>query len=249
MFFSYSHWRLYLFTGLLNQARSLPDNGRRAGQYSGHSIASTCGPTTANITCVYRYGTLLPPSFERDADPTIGYTGTMVPDDPSWKLVQGADFVIFDEKRGLEILGTSPKIQHKYLNVLSVIHEAPIFVPDLNKLFVTQDGPPGNLSNLMIDLNVDPPTIEAFVTEPPVYQPTGGILHKNMIYWALQGNNVTLPNGVKQRPGVARVNPKTLEAEILFNNYYGFFFGGLNDLTVDPYGDIWFTDSGQSTLA
>ena len=65
-----------------------------------------------------------------------------------------------------------------------------------------------------------------------------------MIYWALQGNNVTLANGLKQRPGVARVNPKTLEAEILFNNYYGFFLGELNDLTVDAYGDIWFTESG-----
>ena len=244
MFFSDSHWRLLLLTVLSDQAWSRPDNERRADQNSYHSVASTCGPTTANITCVYRYGTVLPPSFERDADPTIGYTGTNVPDDLSWKLVQHADFVVFDKERGLEILGSSPKIQHRYLEVLNVIHEAPIFVPDLNKLFVTQDGPPGNLSNLMIDLNVDPPSIEAFITEPPVYQPTGGILHDNMIYWALQGNNVTLPNGLKQRPGVARVNPKTLEAEILFNNYYGFFFGGLNDLTVDPYGDIWFTDSG-----
>ncbi|RDL33852.1 Uncharacterized protein BP5553_08220 [Venustampulla echinocandica] len=208
-----------------------------------HPVAKTCGPSTAKIACVYRYGTLLPPSFSRDQLPTVGYTGTLVPDDPSWNLVVDADFVIFDEKRGLEVLGAAPTIQKKYIDVLNVIHEAPIYVPDLNKLFVTQDGPPGNLSNLVIDLNYDPPTVASFVTDPPVYQPTGGILHDNMIYWAIQGNNVSLPNGLKQRPGVVRVDPKTLKAEWLINNFYGFFFGGLNDLTVDPNGDIWFTDS------
>ncbi|KAJ8064645.1 hypothetical protein OCU04_006968 [Sclerotinia nivalis] len=99
----------------------------------------------------------------------------------------------------------------------------------------------------MIDLNDDPPTVTAFETDPPVYQPTGGILHDNMIYWATQGNNVTLPGGLKQRPGVVRVDPKTLKAEWLINNFYGVFFGGLNDLKVDPMGDIWFTDSGKLT--
>lgn len=207
-------------------------------------MAYTCGPKTANVTCINRYQSVLPPSFSRDADPTVGYSGTLVPDDPSWaSLVPNADFVIFDKKRGLELLGASPKIAHNYIPVLNVIHEAPIYVPELNKLFTTQDGPPGNLTNIMIDLNVDPPKVEAFVTDPPIYQPTGGILHDGMIYWAVQGNNVTLPNGLKQRPGVARVDPKTLKAEWLLNNYYGFFYGGLNDLTVDDVGDVWFTDS------
>lgn len=209
-------------------------------------VAYACGPKTANVTCINRYQTVLPPSFSRDADPTVGYSGTLVPDDPSWAaLVPNADFVIFDKKRGLELLGASPKISHSYIPVLNVIHEAPIYVPELNKLFTTQDGPPGNLSNIMIDLNYDPPKVEAFVTDPPIYQPTGGILHDGMIYWAVQGNNVTLLNGLKQRPGIARVDPKTLKAEWLLNNYYGFFYGGLNDLTVDNVGDVWFTDSGM----
>ncbi len=212
-----------------------------------HPVASTCGPSTAKIACTFRYGTLLPPTFSRDADPTVGYTGTLVPDDSSWGLVTSADFVVFDEIRGLELLGSTPKITKKYLDLLNVIHEAPIYVPSLNKLFVTQDGPPGNLSNIAIDLNNEPPTVEAFVTDPPVYQATGGILHNGMIYWAMQGNNVSLPGGLKQRPGIVRVDPRTYRAEWLINNYFGFFFGGLNDLTVDPVGDIWFTDSGLCT--
>lgn len=208
-------------------------------------VASVCGPSTANIVCIHRYGSYLPPSYSRDADPTVGYAGTVVPDDPSWNLTAKADFVVFDRERGLKLLGNAPKIQHKYVPVLNVIHEAPIYVPHLNKLFVTQDGPPGNLTAIVIDLNEDPPVARSFVTDPPVYQPTGGILHDGMIYWAVQGNNVSLDGGLKQRPGIVRVDPATLKAEWLVNSYYGFFFGGLNDLTVDPIGDVWFTDSGS----
>ncbi|KAF2724381.1 calcium-dependent phosphotriesterase [Polychaeton citri CBS 116435] len=211
-----------------------------------HNVAESCGPSSAAIACVYRYGAILPPAYSRNASPIYGYTALEVPGDPSWSLVQNASFVVFDRKKGLDILGSSPTLEPSYLKVLNVIHEAPIFVPALNKLFTTQDGPPGNFSNLEIDLNHDPPTVKAFVTDPPVYQPTGGILHDGSIYWAVQGNNVSLPNGQKQRPGIVKVDPKTYKAEWLLNNYYGFFFGGLNDLTVDPYGDIWFTDSDYS---
>ena len=140
-------------------------------------VAAVCGPSTASVVCITRYQALLPPSFSRDPDPTVGYTGTVVPDDPTWNLTSTADFVLMNKELGLQILGSAPKIQHKYIPLLNVIHEAPIFVPALNKLFVTQDGPPGNLTNLEIDLSVDPPIVKAFTTDPPVYQPTGGILH------------------------------------------------------------------------
>lgn len=207
-------------------------------------VASSCGPTTANITCIHRHGSFLPPSFSRDSNPNVGYTGTLVPDDPSWAaLVPTADFVIFDQKLGLELLGPAPKLWKNFVPLLNVIHGAPIFVPELNKLFVTQFGPPGNLTNIAIDLSQDPPKVEAFVTDPPVYQPAGGILHDGYIYWAVQGNNVSLPGGLKQRPGIVRVDPKTYKAEWLLNNFYGFSFAGLKDMTVDSVGDIWFTDS------
>ncbi|CBY01471.1 predicted protein [Plenodomus lingam JN3] len=78
-------------------------------------IASACGPTTANITCIHRYGSVLPPSFWRDSDPNVGYSGTLVPDDPSWAaLVPTADFLpcsfrssIPSSQRRMGPLGTS----------------------------------------------------------------------------------------------------------------------------------------------
>jgi sugar lactone lactonase YvrE len=153
--------------------------------------------------------------------------------------------VLFDKKRGLEILGPSPKIQRGIIPALNVIHEAPVFVPELNKLFVTQDGPPGNLSILALDLNHDPPTVSLVETDPPIYQPTGGIFNAKdgKIYYAVHGNNASLPGGLQQHAGIARVDPKTLKAEWLLNNYHGFNLAGPNDLTIDAVGDIWFTDT------
>ncbi|KAJ2998443.1 hypothetical protein NUW58_g321 [Xylaria curta] len=219
---------------------------RLAGNSSGESpVAYQCGPKTANVTCINRYGSFLPPSFSRDPDPAVGYTGTKVPDDSSWELVKQADFVLFDKKRGLEILGPAPKIHRGIISVLNVIHEAPVYVPELNKLFVTQDGPPGNLSILSLDLNNDPPTVSLVETDPPIYQPTGGLYNAKdgMIYYAVHGNNASLPGGLQQHAGIARVNPKTLKAEWVLNNYHGFNLAGPNDLTIDDVGDIWFTDT------
>jgi sugar lactone lactonase YvrE len=209
------------------------------------AVAQVCGPKSANVACVARYGSMLAPSFSRNPDPAVGYTGAEVPADKSWSIVQQADFVLFDEKRGLEILGPNPKISRGIIPVLNVIHEAPVFVPGLNKLFVTQDGPPGNMSIMSLDLNHDPPTVEFVQTDPPIYQPTGGVYNPadGMVYLAVHGNNGSLPNGLKQHAGLARFDPKTLKAEWLVNNYHGFNFAGPNDLTIDPVGDIWFTDT------
>ncbi|KAI2624509.1 calcium-dependent phosphotriesterase [Xylaria nigripes] len=219
--------------------------GMSSNSSIGSPVAFVCGPRTANVTCVNRYGSYLPPSFSRDPDPSVPYTGTNVPDDPSWQLVQNADFVLYDRQRGLEILGSSPKIQRRIIPVLNVIHEAPVYVPELNKLFVTQDGPPGNLSILSLDLNHDPPVVSLIETDPPIYQATGGIFNPRdgKVYYTVHGNNGSLPNGLKQHAGLARFDPKTLKAEWLLNNYYGFNFAGPNDLVLDPVGDIWFTDT------
>ena len=209
-------------------------------------VAVTCAPFSPNVVCINHYGAVLPPSFSRDSNPAVGYTGTVVPNDPSWALVGSADFVVFDKQRGREVLGNSPKLT-KMFDVLNVIHEAPVYVPALNKLYVAQDGPPGNLSSLVIDLNVDPPTLSTFKTNPATYQPNGAVVGPDgMVYWAVMGNNASLPDGLIQRPGIARFNPATNEVTTLLNNYFGFFFSGPNDITVQSNGDIWFTDSGTT---
>lgn len=232
------------FASTITRKSDVVDFSKNAGTTHASPVATLCGPSSAKIVCINRYGSVLPPSFSRDPNPVVGYSGTKVPDDPSWEMVATADFVVFDQKRGLELLGPSPRIE-KMFDVLNVIHEGPVYVPAQNKLYVAQAGPPGNLSQLVVDLNVDPPTLKTFETSPPTYQPNGGVLHEGMIYWTVLGNNDSLPNGLVQRPSIARLDPATGKVETLLNNYFGFSFAGPNDITVDKHGDIWFTDNGK----
>ncbi|KAI9776507.1 MAG: hypothetical protein M1839_009541 [Geoglossum umbratile] len=206
------------------------------------SVASPCGPSSAKIVCINRYGSKLPSSYARDPSPFVGYSDTVVSDDPSWAQVAKADIVVFDKERGMKLLGQNPKFE-KMFSVLPVIHEAPVYVPSQNKLYLTQDGPPGNLSSIVIDLDPNPPTMSFFQTNPPLYQPNGGIYKDGMVYWAVMGNNVSLPGGLKQRPGIARMDPVTKNVQWLLNSYYGFSYSGPNDLAMDSKGDIWFTDT------
>jgi sugar lactone lactonase YvrE len=210
-------------------------------------VAQRCGPDTAYIVCINRYGSLLPQDFARDPSPFTSYSNTTVPSDPSWAQVKDADFILFDRQRGLELLGRRPSLERMF-DVPFVIHEAPVYVPAQNKLYVSQYGPPGNVDQIVIDLNKEPPTLRKYQTDPVTYTPNGAVLNGGMIYWAVAGNNISLPQGAKQRPGIARTDPRTGETEMLLDNYYGFFFSGPNDLTFDDAGDIWFTDSDYSYI-
>ena len=198
--------------------------------------------------CIERYGSLLPQDFSRDPAPFTAYSNTTNPLDPSWAEVKNADFVVFDHERGMQLLGANPKV-NKMFDVPFVIHEAPVYVPAQNKLYLSQYGPPGNLDQVVIDLNQQPPTMSPYRTDPVTYTPNGAVLKDGMIYWAVAGNNASLPNGAKQRPGIARTDPATGKTEMLLDNYYGFFFSGANDLAFDKAtGDIWFTDSDYSYI-
>ncbi|THZ55626.1 hypothetical protein D6C86_08459 [Aureobasidium pullulans] len=44
------------------------------------------------------------------------------------------------------------------------------------------------------------------------------------------------------RPDIRVLDPTTNKTTTLLNNYFGFYFNGLDDLFVDSHGDIWFAD-------
>ncbi|KAI9763173.1 MAG: hypothetical protein M1835_007910 [Candelina submexicana] len=152
------------------------------------SVASVCGPTTSSIVSMKRYDALLPPSFSRDVNPAVGYSGAIVNDDPFCASVSAADFVVFDQARGLELLGAAPRIERMF-EVLNVIHEAPVYVPGQKKLYVAQHGPMGDQTSLVIDLSNEPSTMSGFETSPKTYQGNGGFFQGGSVYWAVMGQN------------------------------------------------------------
>lgn len=107
-------------------------------------VAATCGPTSANIVCIDRYASILPYHFFRRPSQNttdISFGQTSVPSDPSFKLVGGADFLVFDEARAFEILGPAPTYDLVF-EVSDAVHEAPVYVPGVNLLYLSQLAPP-----------------------------------------------------------------------------------------------------------
>lgn len=65
-----------------------------------------------------KYAAVMPYHFFRQPS-TNGsyedtYASTSVPSDPSFSLVSKADFLVFDEQRGLDLLGPNPSYEFMY---------------------------------------------------------------------------------------------------------------------------------------
>ncbi|KJY02462.1 lactonohydrolase like protein [Zymoseptoria brevis] len=198
-------------------------------------LVRECGPSSARIVCVERYASVMPYHFSREPiinDTEVQFGNTSVPNDPSFGLVSSANFVVFDEERALDILGDSPTYE-VVLNVSNTPHEAPVYVPSLNRIFLNDLA--ATLSQLVIDLNSEPPTISDFTSDPPVLIPNGGTFHNGLVYGATAAGNSTAPGG-EQRPGIVTLDPQTNKSTVLLNNFFGNYFNSLDDLTVDSNG-------------
>jgi len=114
-------------------------------------------------------------------------------------------------------------------------------VPHLTELFVTQDSPPGNFTKLVLDLNHEPPALNAFIADAPVYQPVPFSTTATPIGPSTPTTSAP-PSGLKRRPGIVYMQMDTVQAEWLVKKLPRLLLLGANDLTVDPTGDIWFTD-------
>ena len=111
-------------------------------------VAATCGPTSASIVCIDRYASVLPYHFFRKPSQNttdISFDQTSVPSDPSFKLVGDADFLVFDEARAFEILGSAPTYDLVF-EVSEAVHEAPVYVPEVNLLYLSQLAPPTGIA-------------------------------------------------------------------------------------------------------
>lgn len=81
------------------------------------------------VICINRYGSSLPSEFQRVvknyiSDPDT-YASTSVPSDSSFNKVADADFLVWDEARGSEILGANPSLDYMF-TLEAVGHEAPV---------------------------------------------------------------------------------------------------------------------------
>lgn len=144
----------------------------------------------------------------------------------------------------MELLGPNPSYKYVF-NVSMAVHEAPVYAPVQNKLFLSQLAPPpGFLPQLVVDLNQNPPTLSEFLSDPPVYANNGGTFRNGLIVWGASGGNNSIGGG-EQRVSLRTLDPATNKTNVLLNNYYGLYFNTIDDVAIHPVTkDIFFTDPG-----
>lgn len=211
-------------------------------------LVQVCNTSLPKVLCINKYVAVMPYHFFREVSNSSYlsvFGSTSVPNDTSFGLVNKADFLVFDRKRGLDLLGPNPSYELAF-NVSAAVHEAPVYVRSQNKLYFSQLAPPpGYLPQLVIDLNEDPPSLSEYLSDPPVYAPNGGTFHNGLIYWGASGGNNSI-GGTEQRVGLRTVDPETNKSTTLLNNYLGYYFNTVDDLVVSANGDVWFTDPQYS---
>lgn len=200
-----------------------------------------------HVLCVRRYGSVIHGNFERkvhneDIRNTDTYESTYMPEDSSFEHVASATFLIFDEERGREILGQRPALDFMF-SLEDDSHEGPVYVPITNEFYFSRLHH-GFLPQLVIDLNDDPPTLSEKIADPPIYAATGARYRNGLIYYATLGGHEALRN-YTFRPGIVTLNVTSGKSETLLNNYYGYYFNGVDDLDIDQAGNIWFTDNSN----
>jgi len=108
-------------------------------------LAAQCGPPNSSaIVCIDRYASVMPYHFFRQPSHgtvDISFNDTHVLSDPSFQLVGDATFLVFDQARAFEILGSAPTYDLLF-HVSDAVHEAPVYVASVNLLYLSQLAPP-----------------------------------------------------------------------------------------------------------
>ncbi|KAF6815117.1 gluconolactonase precursor [Colletotrichum plurivorum] len=112
-----------------------------------------------------------------------------------------------------------------------IVHDGTVYAPECNCIFFAELHPPkkGFSADAMpwvwrVNLNDTPPTIEQVYPSP-----------RSHVYWAHEGN-YTVPSGI------VRMDPRTLETEMVLNNFFGHRFNSPNDVVITRDGVAYFTD-------
>jgi sugar lactone lactonase YvrE len=142
------------------------------------------------------------------------------------------NFVAFDPSF-FHIIGPSAKVEHIITANPSTSHEASCYIPTTKQLYYAAWGFGHGWQYL---LNTTSNELKNITTSPPTYNAHGCVYFNGSIYVATDG-------GDGHYASIVKINPSTLAAETLINNFYQQPFLGFNDLDIDSNGNIWVTDS------
>jgi sugar lactone lactonase YvrE len=156
----------------------------------------------------------------------------LVSDNVSNSQLALADFVAFDQ-RFFDVIGPDAKIEKILSNDIEQSQEASCFIPTTKQLFYAEWSPSHAWQYLL-----DTQTLELknITTDPPTMNAHGCVYHDGYVYVATDG-------GERTHASIVKIDPVTLKAETIINNFFQQPFNGFNDIDMDPNGNLWVTDS------
>lgn len=145
------------------------------------------------------------------------------------------------DQRFAAIVGPSPTAELlAENNDYPFAHEAGVFIPDANALYITSNRCVGSKGQpkvhiTRVDLDKSPVACEEIAADIPMAN--GGIGYgENSVLFCAQGS-MTEPSGLYR---MSTTPPYT--SELLIGDFYGRPFNSTNDVVVHTDGSIWFTD-------
>jgi gluconolactonase len=162
---------------------------------------------------------------------------------PSW-------LKIHDPAAG-EILGQEPKLDLLLEDKgRPFAHEAGVFIPGHNHLFVTSNQYPHpvtgkahiHVSRIQLPSEADGTSVQAVeVHVKNVEMANGGVNYKDGVLFCAQGTYDS-PGGIAFMSLGRDSNSTEYEAKVLATSFHGRTFNSPNDVVVHSDGSIWFTD-------
>lgn len=165
-----------------------------------------------------------------------------------------ASFKIYDEAAHA-VLGDSPKLDLLFENNdYPFAHEAGVFIPESNTLFVTSNQylhPQTNKTHIQITRITLPPSPRSTettcteITADNIPLPNGAVNYKSGILFCAQGT-LSTPGGIAYMPlppsPTTSTTSTTHPASLLTTSFHARPFNSPNDVVVHSDGSIWFTD-------
>lgn len=162
---------------------------------------------------------------------------------PSW--------LKFYDEAATEILGQQPKLDLLIEDKKRPFaHEAGVFIPEHNCLFVTSNQYPHpvtgkphiHVSRISLPSDINSTDAQAVEIDPKnINMANGGVNYKDGVLFCSQGT-FDSPGGIAFMPLGPDVNNMEYEAKLLVTSFHGRPFNSPNDVVVHSDGSIWFTD-------
>jgi gluconolactonase len=168
-------------------------------------------------------------------------TNVTIPAHPATDTSQIPSAFQIHDNKFLDIIGSTPKLDVLLRNDnVPFAHEASVFVPSTDELFVTSNiftDPITNKFTIQINkVKVVAHPVTSEIINSTIPMANGAVNHGDGILFCGQGN-LTATSGLYQMS----IQPP-YEANLLVSTFYSREFNSPNDVVIHSDGSIWFTD-------